>query len=145
MAGDPGVIATDGLGSCVALSLYDGRLRIGGLAHIMLPGAENADVSWLPYQYADKALNHLLDELLNQGTCEQDMVAKIAGGASMFANSAGQGIGELNIVGVKRLLKVRGIPLVGEDVGGACGRRVEFHLDSGKMVIRFVGKEVRII
>ena len=145
MAGDPDVIVTDGLGSCVALSLYDNRLRIGGLAHIMLPGAEGEDISWLPYQFADRALDRLLGELRNLGVRQRDLVARIGGGASMFANGAGQGVGELNIAAVKRLLKALEIPLVGEDVGGNQGRRVEFHLDSGKMVIRFVGKEIRII
>ena len=31
------VISTIGLGSCVAIMLYDGSSRIGGLAHILLP------------------------------------------------------------------------------------------------------------
>ena len=32
-----GVIATIGLGSCVAIALYDPTARVGGLAHILLP------------------------------------------------------------------------------------------------------------
>jgi chemotaxis protein CheD len=141
----PDMIVADGIGSCVVLSLYDGKLRIGGLAHIMLPDSEESDAAWLPYQCADRALSRLLGELRNLGAHGRDLVARMAGGARMFANGAGQGIGELNIASVRRLLMAQGIPLVGEDVGGSRGRRVEFYLDSGQMIIRFVGEEVRII
>lgn len=37
VARTPGVIISEGIGSCVVLTLYDTILRIGGMAHIMLP------------------------------------------------------------------------------------------------------------
>jgi chemotaxis protein CheD len=49
-------------------------------------------------------------------------------------------IGELNIKCVKQMLMKKGIPLVGEDVGGNYGRSVEFHLDSGKLIIWSIGR-----
>jgi len=33
----PDKIYTVGLGSCIGIALYDRGLRLGGLAHIMLP------------------------------------------------------------------------------------------------------------
>lgn len=35
----PQVIISEGIGSCVALTLYDLRLRIGGPAQVMLPAS----------------------------------------------------------------------------------------------------------
>ena len=32
-----GTITTIGLGSCVAIVLYDAAARVGGLAHVLLP------------------------------------------------------------------------------------------------------------
>jgi chemotaxis protein CheD len=32
-----GTIATIGLGSCVAIALYDPAAHVGGLAHVLLP------------------------------------------------------------------------------------------------------------
>jgi len=37
VANGESIISTIGLGSCVAIMLYDGSSRIGGLAHILLP------------------------------------------------------------------------------------------------------------
>ena len=37
VANGDSIISTIGLGSCVAIMLYDGSSRIGGLAHILLP------------------------------------------------------------------------------------------------------------
>ena len=32
-----GVISTIGLGSCVAIAIYDKQTRVGGMAHVLLP------------------------------------------------------------------------------------------------------------
>lgn len=34
----PGILVTLGLGSCVGIALYDKKIKMIGLAHIMLPG-----------------------------------------------------------------------------------------------------------
>lgn len=43
----PAVLAAYGLGSCVAVALYDPEARIGGLGHLLLPNRpkKNALVS----------------------------------------------------------------------------------------------------
>ena len=37
MAKNPGVLVTYALGSCIGICIYDRKLKIGGLSHIMLP------------------------------------------------------------------------------------------------------------
>ena len=37
VAVDPQVLSSPGIGSCVAVALYDSERRIGGMAHVMLP------------------------------------------------------------------------------------------------------------
>ena len=50
------------------------------------------------------------------------------------------GIGEQNITSIRRILRRERIPLIGEDTGGHHGRSVEFHLDSGKVIVTAIGK-----
>jgi len=50
-------------------------------------------------------------------------------------------IGTNNITAVKYCLGELNIPIIGEDVGSNYGRRIEFHLESGNMVI--VGTDKR--
>ena len=156
----PHLILSKGLGSCVAVSFYDTRRRIGGLAHIMLPDSstfKNADyriknqkpemgrspIHDQRYRFADTAIATLLEELQNKGTGIQDVVAKIAGGARMFSTygDGNPGIGAQNIMNVKRALRDEGIPLTGEDTGGHHGRSVELHLDSGMLIVKAVAKK----
>jgi chemotaxis protein CheD len=143
----PSVISVVGLGSCVALILYDTKRRIGGIAHIMFPNSDNGDVSCTPFQCADTAIRDLLEDLRNQGAHLQDIVAKMAGGSRMFPfyNGVKQSVGEDNIESIVSLLKREGIPLTGKDVGGNYGRSVEFHLNSGRLMVKTIGRETKEI
>ena len=145
----PGIIAAEGLGSCVALALYDVKHGIGGMAHILLPSSSEyksrKNVVFSPYLYADTAIDALLKELRCQNeTLLLNVIAKIVGGARMFPvyNGTCAGIGEQNITVIRRVLKKMFIPVVGEDVGGSHGRSAEFHVHSGKIIVTAIGKEM---
>jgi chemotaxis protein CheD len=162
----PAVFSSVGLGSCVVVTFYDPRRCIGGLAHIMLPGSRRETV--VPvivltgkgsyclndqakagtntsldevYHYADTAIVALLREMINMGVSLSNIVAKIAGGAKMFADGEHyeKSIGGRNVKAIKQLLKKEKIPVIGEDTGGNYGRNVDFYLDSGRVVISTIG------
>lgn len=146
----PHIIRSVGIGSCVAVTLYNPHLKIGGLAHIMFPESltsHTLNFSASAYQYADTAINTLLEEMSKKGAARGEISAKIAGGAKMFSSYSGfsAGIGEQNIKSIKALLETREIPLIGIDTGGNYGRSVEFYLDSGKVVVKAFGREDREI
>ena len=140
ITGKPNILVTSGLGSCVGLSLYDETLGIGGLAHIMLPQSKN-DIApkFLP-RYADTAINIILAELKEQGCNPSNVVAKMAGGASMFPDlkKDGKGVGERNVEATMGILAAMKIPLMGSDTGGDYGRSIEFSTISGEMRIRSI-------
>ena len=76
------------------------------------------------------------------------MVAKIAGGAQMFAfqnKSDMVRVGEQNVEASKAKLKELNIPLLAEDTGKNYGRTVIFNPETGELVIRSVGKEEVVI
>lgn len=148
VARPPDIIIAEGLGSCIALCLYDALQGVGGMAHILLPSSSEyksrKSVVFSPYLYADTAIDALLKELRCQnGTPLPNIVAKIVGGARMFPvyNGTSKGIGEQNIFQIRNILKRNLIPLVGEDVSGRHGRSVEFHVHSGKVIVTAIGKE----
>jgi chemotaxis protein CheD len=116
---------------------------MGGMAHIMLPDSNSLNGQRPPYHCADTAIVTLLMRLRSMGAAQQDMVAKMIGGAQMFtySNDSGPGIGKQNIKSIKRILARERIPLSGEEVGGNYGRNVEFYLDSGKVIVKTAGKK----
>ncbi|MBI3583195.1 MAG: chemotaxis protein CheD [Nitrospinae bacterium] len=147
----PHIIKSVGLGSCVAVILYDSKIKIGGLAHVMHPDSihinkNNSHISF-PYRSADTAIETILKEIKRMGPLTKNIAAKMAGGARMFSSYEGlsKGIGEQNIMSIRELLKKEGIPLVSEDTGGNYGRSVEFHLNSGRVFIKAIGREDREI
>lgn len=142
-------VARDGilrtfLGSCVGVALHDRRRRFAGLAHVMLPDSQGRGGP--PGKYADTAvaaLVRLLDELAAPGRAAP--VARIAGGARMFAFAAGTPIGEQNVAAIERLLEAAGIPIVGRDCGGTQGRRMSLDVASGAVTIEVLGTGTRTI
>ena len=127
-----------GLGSCLAIALYDPDSDIGGLAHVMLPNgddAENSDEK--PGKYADTAIRALLRRMVERGGSYTDVKAKIAGGSDMFEfESFGDGVGRRNVEAARDELEKLGVPLVAEDVGGERGRTVEFTPGTGTLIVK---------
>lgn len=140
----PGRIRTAGLGSCVGVVIYDKNAKIGGLAHIMLPDSrQSRQKEFNPYKYADTAIEVLIDQLIKNGAKRYALRAKAAGGAQMFqlANQSDfMRIGPRNAEAVKELLQKHKIPLVSSDIGGSCGRTIEFDPETTKLYVRTVTK-----
>lgn len=136
------------VGSCVGICLYDAIRKCGGLAHIMLPYSSlGCPREPLPAKYANTAVDALIKEIRTLTGVQNRLVAKIAGGANMFANTAANGldIGKKNVAAVRAALGEKRIRLVGEDVGGSHGRRINFNLLTGDVVIRLHNGEKRKI
>lgn len=141
VAESPSTIVTRGLGSCVGVVLQDRVLKIGGLAHIMLPDSKEFVTYTNPYKFADLAVPALLQELRSKG-CDS-VQAKIAGGAKMFAFSSdrpGFDIGMRNVEKVKSVLETLAIPLIASECGGSWGRTVIVDTRTGSVKVRTVGR-----
>jgi chemotaxis protein CheD len=148
VGGPDDILTTVGLGSCVAIILHDTTARIGGLAHVLLPStalARNADN---PAKFPQLAVPRLLELMHERGGNPRRIVARIAGGASMFANLAPSGtiqMGERNIVATRQVLNVHGLPLIAESVGGDYGRTVRLHIADGRVEVSSVAHGVQIL
>ncbi len=135
------------VGSCIAICLYDSKYKCGGLAHIMLPNSAIAPHELLPSKYADTAVPALAKLIRKTSGRTSALCAKIAGGANMFPNLKNNtlNIGAKNIDAVKIALNKDGIRLLGEDVGGNGGRRINFNLGTGLATVKRFNGETRDI
>lgn len=146
----PDGLTTLGLGSCVGIALYDPVTKIGGLAHVMLPDSTQIRNNQNIAKFADTGIKELIRQMVEMGAVKTRLVAKIAGGAQMFAfknNSADTilRVGERNVESVKRTLAQEGIRIVAQDTGENYGRTVELNTQDGGFVIKAVGRDVRVI
>jgi len=143
-----GVIVTLGLGSCVAIMLHDPQMKAGAMAHVLLPSRSLAHDTSNLAKFPESAVPLLIDRLKALGAEPRRLVAKLAGGASMFSQLMTPGtiqMGERNIVASRNALRTASIPIVREAVGGERGRSIRFHVKDGRVEIRSVGADAEVI
>ena len=83
------MLITYALGSCIAVAVYDPKVRVGGLLHFMLPNSK-LDLNRAkaaPAMFADTGIPLLFKSCYGMGAQKKHMIVKIAGGASILDNS----------------------------------------------------------
>ena len=122
----PSTLISYGLGSCIGVSLYDPQAKV-----------EN------PAKFADTGVPLMLKDVLALGASKSRLVAKMAGGAQMFAFAKATDImrvGARNAEAVKEQLKSLGIKLIAEDTGENYGRTVQINLENGVYTVKTMVK-----
>ena len=76
-------LITIGLGSCVAIALYDSVARVGGLAHTLLPDESMARDRTNPAKFPSSAVTLLLAEMTRLGADPTRVRAKLDVWASL--------------------------------------------------------------
>lgn len=146
VARGPGQIITLGLGSCVGIALYDAGVKVGGLAHIMLPQSTSFPDGQNPGKFPDTAIPMLLEAMMKLGARRHAVVAKVAGGAQMFTFSGKKdgllNIGQRNVEATRVVLEQMRIKIVAEHTGGNVGRTMILKLDDGTVDIRILGQSL---
>ena len=133
------VLNCQGLGSCVAIILYEPGSRIGALAHVMLPESDITNrKSKNSTRFADIAIRDMLKALKRKGVKKERLVAKIVGGAQMFKvhNNFVRDVGSRNTMAARTILKYEEIEIVAEEIGGDAGRTVKFYTTDGRVKVR---------
>ena len=139
----PATIISYGLGSCIGISIYDPQTKIGGLLHIMLPDSTQSRPSENPAKFADTGIPLMLADILQLGASRSRLVAKLAGGAQMFAFANATDImrvGARNAAAAKKILLDLRIPVLAEDTGGTYGRTVQIDLATGIYKVKTIDK-----
>lgn len=143
VAKSPYKLITLGLGSCVGIAIYDKVDKVGGLSHIMLPDSTLFRREVKVEKFADLAIPKMVEEI-TKGSRNKNLIAKIAGGASMFSftDETNGNIGYRNVVAVEKKLKELGIPILGKHTGGNIGRTMIVDLQDFTVNIRMVNREI---
>ena len=132
------VLSCIGLGSCVAVCAYDRLVKVGGMAHVVLPQHNGLPGSNYA-KYADTAVPLLLKEMNKKGGVKSRLIVKIAGGAQMTVAPGLRDTfktGEKNLAQIMLVLQREKIALAVADTGGNLGRTVRLYVDTGKVTVK---------
>lgn len=128
------------LGSCVSITLWHPRLRVGGMCHFMLPsrGAIPEGASY-DGRYGDEAMKLFTGNIMRVGAEPEEFQAKLFGGANMFADICQRNeanVGARNIEMGLLQLERYGIPLLAKHLGGEGHRKLMFDVWSGDVWLK---------
>lgn len=132
-----------GLGSCVALCLYDPLHSIGGMAHMVLPDSTATGAKSSGAKFVDVAVSLLLGEMEAKSAGRARLRAYLVGGALMLQGAAFKStanIGDRNAEAARAALKSAGVLVRGEELGGSNGRTVRLEVSTGRLTVASAGQ-----
>ncbi len=143
------VLVAYGLGSCVAVCMYDQSAGVGGMLHALLPSApDGAAAQGTPTKFVTQGVPQLLASMTRMGANPARLIVQLYGGAHMlsapgFRNALN--IGERNVQAAESALKAAGLHVRHQDTGGQSGRTVRLHVGDGQVVVKTRGQEETIL
>ena len=140
------------LGSCVSITMWHPRLKVGGMCHYLLPKRGHTEVAQGASEgnYAEGAMQMFLREIRRARTRPEEYIVKLFGGGSMFQEAGGDGfvipsrgkadpphsVADQNVNAGRALLDQNGFSIAAEHVGGYGSRVLIFEVWSGDVWLR---------
>lgn len=136
----PSVLKTV-LGSCVGVTFHAPRLAASAMCHPMLPTC--AARPWIrsnpisARRYVDFVIREIASEFDSLGATRREVEVKLFGGADVLASSRKSAtVGRMNAETALRVLEDEGFKVLASRLGGSRGIFIEFHTDTGEVLLR---------
>ena len=129
------------LGSCVSITLWHAKHRVGAMSHFLLPSRNSSGDGELDGRYGEEVILIMSRELRQAHINPSQCVAKIFGGGNMFPGQTRadeRNIGLKNGEAARALLQAHRIPIVSESLFGVGHRQIIFDVGSGDVWARQV-------
>ena len=136
------------LGSCVAMTFWHPKKRIGGMCHYLLP-ERRGNKKWSKGAFADECLELFMQEITKAHTVPSDYEVKLFGGSTMFApkpkthktnlvslSGKENNISKTNIEAGFALLNKHHLKVKTSDVGGFVHRTIFLELWNGDVWVK---------
>ena len=90
-------------------------------------------------KYGDVAIERLIEKMKSMGSYQDNLVAKIFGGAHQLTTvGSGLTVGDRNVATAEELLGKYRIRIVSRSTGGDRGRRILFHTQTNQVLMKFL-------
>ena len=132
------------LGSCVAVCLLHKSKPYSAMNHYLLATATSISTGDKG-RFGDTSTETILSLLYRLDSDASKYEARIYGGAAVIGHLGSQSdIGTRNIEVARVILKKHGIPIVDEEIGGTHGRRIYFHPNERRVIVKVIHKTEEI-
>ncbi len=134
-------ITTYALGSCLGITFYDEKRKIGGLLHAMLPTAAiHSGQKIREAMFLDTGIPRVLAAMTRAGAKKDDIRCKVFGGAQLMATDNYFRIGSKNIDMFYRLSQELQLDVVAWEVSGRVNRTIKLNNHNGDVLVKIPSK-----
>ncbi len=143
--GDEPTVVSTLLGSCVSVTMFNRRQRIGAICHCQLPvNREVHDtcsrLCMDGFRYVECSIRQMTKLFRERKIQPRDIEVKVFGGADMFRPARGRGrsltVGAQNLETAERILQEQRLQVLVSDVGGSRGRKIVFYTHTGDVLLK---------
>jgi chemotaxis protein CheD len=146
LARKPAIIRTI-LGSCVGVTFWSERLRIGALTHSQLPKRppkSSDDLSLAAaHRYVDSCIRDIARQFDELKVSRAELQVKAFGGADVLlvsdAASSRPTVGKMNCEAAIEVLRTEGFRVIASSLGGTSGVNIRFDTRTGEVFLRRLG------
>ncbi|ASQ29358.1 chemotaxis protein CheD [Borrelia miyamotoi] len=124
------------LGSCVSVVLYDGVHKLIGVNHYVLVKSDSIVNIEHRGRYGIYAIPMLIDAMIENGASEDNLIAKIFGGANFMAKGKIR-VGLENSNFAFSALAKYGIPIVAQDLDQSKSRKIFVFPENFKVIVEY--------
>lgn len=124
------MMVSNAIGSCIVISAYDPINKLGGMAHIMLPGRAPNKTNSIKLRYAENAIETLINELKKHVSSISELMFCLVGGGNVLKNTEDK-ICKFNIQSVKNIVQKHQLKIVASSLGGYKRRTSKLDIKNG--------------
>ena len=139
--GDRATLVSTLLGSCVAVTMFSPRCRVGAICHALLPSRREehscpgrCDEG---SRYVDCAIRMMLEWFGQRGVLLEEIEVNAYGGSDMLGvkgpESRSVPVGRQNLEQALHIIRNTGLQLNVSDLGGRLGRKIRFSTHTGEV------------
>lgn len=149
IARNPTILRTV-LGSCVGITFWSPRLKIGALCHAVLPRIPPdlpADLQATEgYRYVDFCISDVARQLEVMGAVRRQLQVKLFGGSDVLpvssSPSARATVGRQNWQAALEVMRAENLEVMVNDLGGTRGCTLQFHTGTGEVLLRRLAQPI---
>jgi len=127
-----GVLRASAIGSCVVVTGYDVDFCVGGMAHVMLPGASRAPNPSDRTKYAEDAIQEMMRKMEALGAKAARLSVCLVGGGNVLSDGH-DSLGPEIVQSLIAILGEKGIAPVAMEVGGTQRRSCSLDVSCGRV------------
>jgi len=119
------------IGSCIVITAYDFKKKIGAMAHVMLPGSAPNGTSERT-RYAADAIDEMVNKMIQAGSKQCDIETCLVGAGNVLKKKDDT-ICKDNVTSITRLLERKHIPVRTMALGGTKRKGVFLDVETGSI------------